>query len=216
MRYTIYKVTNKVNNKFYIGKHQTMNPNDSYYGSGKAIMNSIRKYGKENFIKEILYDFDSEIEMNEQEKDLITEEFVSRSDTYNLGIGGEGGPHFKGRKHSRESIEKSINTRKNNGMVVSIETRQKLSNKLKNRVFSEEHKRKLSEYAKNRPPRTSENEVKKLWEKFCEGEYKSIRSFAKATNHSHNNISTLFKKYIPEYITNSNKPYKSLGMNTPN
>ena len=105
MLYTIYQVTNKLNGKIYIGKHQTTNPNDGYYGSGKFVKAAIKKYGKENFVKEVLFVFKTEAEMNDKEKELITEEFISRSDTYNAGIGGEGGPHFKGKKHSQELKE---------------------------------------------------------------------------------------------------------------
>lgn len=102
MFYTIYKVTNLINNKIYIGKHQTMNPDDSYYGSGVAICDAISKHGKENFKKEVLFIFETEDAMNAKEKELITEEFVARRDTYNLGIGGEGGPHFRGKSHTDE------------------------------------------------------------------------------------------------------------------
>ena len=106
MKYTIYKTINLINNKFYIGKHQTNNINDSYYGSGKALKNAISKYGKENFKKEILFVFDTEQEMNDKEIELITEELVARTDTYNMGIGGEGGPHFKGKTHTPEFRQK--------------------------------------------------------------------------------------------------------------
>lgn len=146
MFYTIYKVTNKLNGKIYIGKHQTKNPNDLYYGSGKAILAAIKLHGKENFSKEILFIFDTEKEMNEKEKELITEEFVSRQDTYNLGVGGEGGPHFKGKTFSEESKKKM--SRK--GKPVSFETRMKLSNSNKGRIVSEETREKLSIAAKNR------------------------------------------------------------------
>lgn len=106
MRYTIYKTTNLLNGKFYIGKHQTKNPHDSYLGSGKALVNSIKKHGRSNFSKEILFDFDNEADMNAKEAELLTEDFVSRADNYNAGIGGEGGPHFRGKKHTKEVLDR--------------------------------------------------------------------------------------------------------------
>lgn len=112
MKYTIYKITNIINGKVYIGKHQTMNPTDDYFGSGKAIKQAIKKYGKKNFNKEVLFIFDSEEEMNVMERKLITEDVVNDPTSYNIGVGGEGGPHFKGKKHSEESIQLMINNRK--------------------------------------------------------------------------------------------------------
>jgi GIY-YIG catalytic domain len=85
--YTIYKVTNKVNGKHYIGKHQTKDLDDSYMGSGKYLKHAIKKHGLENFTKEILFMFDTEAEMNAKEKELV---IVSES-TYNLCEGGKGG-----------------------------------------------------------------------------------------------------------------------------
>jgi group I intron endonuclease len=91
MFYTIYKITNKLNGKIYVGKHQTEKPADNYYGSGEPIKAAIKKYGKENFTKEVLFVFDNEAAMNAKEAELVTEEFVSRKDTYNLCPGGHGG-----------------------------------------------------------------------------------------------------------------------------
>ena len=85
--YTIYKITNKINGKFYIGKHQTINLNDGYMGSGNLIKAAIKKYGKENFTKEILFIFNTEDEMNSMEKTLVT----IGEDSYNLCYGGKGG-----------------------------------------------------------------------------------------------------------------------------
>lgn len=87
MFYTIYKITNRVNGKYYIGKHQTKDLNDEYMGSGKYLKRAINKYGIENFSKEILHIFKTESEMNAKEKELV----VISEETYNLLEGGQGG-----------------------------------------------------------------------------------------------------------------------------
>jgi hypothetical protein len=94
MFYTIYKITNKINNKIYIGKHQTENLQDGYMGSGKLISAAIKKYGLENFEKEILFVFSSKDEMNEKEREIVTEDFCRRMDTYNITSGGDGGWNY--------------------------------------------------------------------------------------------------------------------------
>ena len=91
MVHTIYKITNKVNGKIYIGKHScySIDEEDDYMGSGKLIKKSIEKYGIENFKKEILFVFDDEIMAYEKEKEIVNEEFLKREDVYNLIIGGD-------------------------------------------------------------------------------------------------------------------------------
>lgn len=90
MFYTIYKITNLVNGKTYIGKHQTLDLNDGYMGSGKLITNAIKKYGLENFKKDILHLCKDEEEMNRLEKELV----IINESTYNLCPGGQGGFGF--------------------------------------------------------------------------------------------------------------------------
>ena len=94
MHYLIYKVTNKVNNKIYVGKHKTNDKNDSYLGSGAIIKRAIKKYGKDAFQREILYECENEDAMNLREAEIVDEEFIARQDTYNIKLGGNGGWDF--------------------------------------------------------------------------------------------------------------------------
>jgi len=91
MHYLVYKITNKLNGKIYVGKHKTKDELDDYFGSGLLLERAINKYGKENFIKEIIHRAKTEDEMNEMEAKIVDEDFIARSDTYNLKLGGQGG-----------------------------------------------------------------------------------------------------------------------------
>jgi hypothetical protein len=156
MFYTVYKTTNKINGKYYIGKHKTHNLNDGYMGSGKRLKHAIQKYGIENFIKEIICVFDSEQEMNEAEKQLV----VLTEGSYNLCEGGNGGfsyinnsgiAKFKGKKHNEESKKRMGHPGNKHckGRVLSDDHKQIISKSisaaLKGRSKSEEHKQKIRE-----------------------------------------------------------------------
>lgn len=85
--YTIYKIINKINGKYYIGKHITKNLSDDYMGSGKLIKKAIKKYGIENFEKQIIKIYDNEHDMNIAESLLVD---LSDKNSYNLQPGGKG------------------------------------------------------------------------------------------------------------------------------
>ena len=81
MFYTVYKVTNKINGKFYIGTHKTKDLNDDYMGSEKYLKYAIKKHGIENFYKEILFIYDNPDNMFEKEKERL-ERAIKERDRY--------------------------------------------------------------------------------------------------------------------------------------
>lgn len=91
--YFIYKTTNLVNGMFYIGKHETLKVDDGYLGSGNYLLNAIRKYGKENFKREILEFMDNRISLSSRELELVDDDFLNRNrgKCYNIVRGGCGG-----------------------------------------------------------------------------------------------------------------------------
>lgn len=89
MIYYIYKIINKINGKYYIGRHAAINMHDGYMGSGIAIRNAVKKYGKENFTKEILLFANTAEELWELEKTIVNEKVVRDEMSYNMSYGGK-------------------------------------------------------------------------------------------------------------------------------
>ena len=102
----IYRITNKINGKTYIGQHKYTDLNDSYMGSGVLLHKAYKKYGKENFSKEIIY---SRIQLQEtadsMEKFAIAKERKSGKAEYNIDAGGH--------HHTDASRAKAYESRKN-------------------------------------------------------------------------------------------------------
>lgn len=91
MYYIIYQTTNKITGHIYIGMHQTTNLDDGYLGSGKRLLNAVKKYGEGNFERIILRYCNTYEEMVLLEKEYITEDVVQDPKTYNIALGGKGG-----------------------------------------------------------------------------------------------------------------------------
>lgn len=90
-KYIVYKTTNLVNSKFYIGVHRIGSSRKNYLGSGLNLKKAIKKYGDHNFIRETLFEFPTSKEAFEKEKEIVTIEFIKNNNCYNLSLGGCGG-----------------------------------------------------------------------------------------------------------------------------
>jgi len=95
----VYKITNLVNGKFYIGKTtKTINERFKQHCSAKTTMlitKAINKYGVDNFTIEQIATANSDEELSNLEKQFINE----LSPQYNIAEGGRGGATRRGIPH---------------------------------------------------------------------------------------------------------------------
>jgi len=146
----VYKITNKGNDKIYVGitnqgtsmrwcKHCS----DANAGSAFALHNAIRKYGKDNFQIEVIETVEDVEVLKEREIYWIGfYRSYDRSKGYNLTLGGDGTfgrYHSKetknkirqkaiGRKHSKESKEKMRHRKNVNKRIYQYDLEGKLVN----------------------------------------------------------------------------------------
>ncbi|MBX4188429.1 MAG: GIY-YIG nuclease family protein [Candidatus Doudnabacteria bacterium] len=91
MFHFVYKITNTLDAKYYIGVHSTSNIDDGYMGSGSHLKYAIAKYGAEKFEREILHSFETRKEALSKEEELVTFETLADPLCYNLILGGVNG-----------------------------------------------------------------------------------------------------------------------------
>lgn len=132
MYFIVYKTTNLINGKYYIGCHKTKNLDDGYLGSGKLLKQAIEKYGFSNFTREILFEAQNEQEMFEKEKEFVKTN-QEDSNSYNLKTGGNGGFDWI-----------------NNNSSYSLRNQEKAASARRGAPCSEEHKRKISQANRGR------------------------------------------------------------------
>lgn len=154
----IYLTKNLINNKKYIGQRKWDNEEtiseDNYLGSGKIFKQAIKKYGEENFEKEILCICFSQEELNDKEKFYIEKtNAVKSSEYYNIHAGGTGGNTRAG--YSEEEMELFRN---------------KMKTARKDFRHSEETKQKLREIGLKRPNHMKLPKYRKMFSEMFKGE----------------------------------------------
>lgn len=116
MKYFIYKTTNLINNKTYIGIHKTENIDDGYIGSGSHFLRAVKKYGKDNFKREILEYCLSYEELLEKEKLYVNEDWIKDKSNYNLKTGGQSAGILS--EESKQKISDSLKAKYASGELI--------------------------------------------------------------------------------------------------
>lgn len=135
----IYKTTNILNGKIYIGKRKG-NFDKNYLGSGKYLLNAVNKYGKCNFKVEVIEECKDLKHQNSREIYWISYYRGIGSDMYNIANGGDGGNIYEYLSKDRaDEVKRKLSECCKSG---------KCGNKGKH--LSSEHKRKISDSNKGR------------------------------------------------------------------
>jgi len=142
MKYFIYKTTNLINNKTYIGIHQTENIDDGYMGSGLHFLRAVKKYGKENFKREILEFASSYDELLEKERILVNEDWVKDNSNYNLKTGGQSNGFLS--EESKKKISTTLKQKYANGEIIPRTTAPYIATDEQKKQISETLKQKYA------------------------------------------------------------------------
>jgi len=141
----IYKTTNKLNGKSYIGKDAQNNPN--YLGSGIDLKSAMKKYGKENFEKTILEECFTKEQLWKREEYWLNKFDVKNNPNFynrtNKAFGAWEGRECK--PHSKETKQKMAMAHKD--IPLSKEHKQAISEAMMGHSKTEEWKQNLSESA---------------------------------------------------------------------
>lgn len=161
--YCIYRITNLVNGKTYIGQHKYKTLDDNYMGSGKLLWRAYNKYGIENFKKEIICkNVQYKETINDMEKFYIRKEREQNPfGCYNIAEGGQGGYTYFRSEEQNKKMSEALKGEKNPwyGKHHSEEAKRKMSEARKGKSAywnigrhpSENTRKKLSKAHKGKP-----------------------------------------------------------------
>lgn len=141
--YIVYRTTNILSGKYYIGSHSTYKVEDGYLGSGKILKMAIRKYGRPNFSREILCFCTTHEAMRQVETALVRYAIdTDKRECYNRSYSGTGAMlgednPFYGKKHSQAT--RDLISQKNKGRFGEA-----------NGFYGRKHKKATIEFLRNR------------------------------------------------------------------
>lgn len=128
-KYCIYKVTNSINNKSYIGQTKNLveRLNDhiySEYHGALLLHRAIKKYGIENFVVTIIAQTNDKTELDDFEISWIQESNTLSPSGYNLAEGGSRPPSRKGKRHTDETLRRlsQLGSGENNAFYGKVHT----------------------------------------------------------------------------------------------
>jgi hypothetical protein len=127
----VYKTVCLTTRHYYLGVHSTDNLCDGYVGSGIKFLNYVKKYGRENFIKEIIAMCSTRVEAFEQERSIITEAVLADEMCLNLIDGGIGYRHTYD-ETSQNRISKTRRERIAAGLIIPPKHTEEHKQKMRN------------------------------------------------------------------------------------
>ena len=219
MNHYVYEITNLVNGKKYIGKRSCRCDieDDKYMGSGHYIKRAIKKYGKENFKKEIIKICESEKEAFEYEEMYIRQvKAYDDCNYYNIALGGCGFSSEQIKEMWEDEAYRKMRSNSVKSMWEDNEKRKEIIHSMKIRYATDESKLIRSNASKRNWNRKGykEQHIKKIKERWSDNDYRNnISSIMKDKFKDEeyvNKMSKIWEKQNKKVIMlNNNKTFKN-------
>jgi group I intron endonuclease len=152
----VYKITNIINNKIYIGcaidyEVRIKAHRSCKYKGALLLHRAFLKYGIDNFAFEVIQNYNTKEDMLQGEIMFIEQYNSISPNGYNLHFGGKGGKIqltekqlLQRKQHAKSLTQLHIGNKYNLGRVTSDETKEKISKKLKGQTRTGDTKTKIS------------------------------------------------------------------------
>lgn len=204
----VYKITNSVNDKLYIGvtvktlqNRWNRHKSSANNGSNSPIHRAMRKYGFDAFSIELIMEVNSVEEMKKMEQMFIEEynTFGPDGRGYNATKGGDG---TWGRTHSQQTLEKikdGLQKARDEGRFLNEAWYQKCLLARKNQIgvsFTEERKQKISKSLKGKSKNHLSGKLPVSVDQYCKetGEYiQTFESYGQAARAINSNQSDVMR-----------------------